>query len=85
MVPLATSASVITPIVFCASLVPCARASIPPDRIWPSRKPRVGAAPGRSLPDDPVDQRIATPATAKARIGATTAGISTFPSKPVAE
>ena len=31
MVPLATSASVITPMVFCASLVPWASASRPPE------------------------------------------------------
>ncbi len=34
-VPLATRARVITPIVFCASLVPCARASMPPETICP--------------------------------------------------
>ena len=39
--PLATSARVITPIVFCASLVPCASASSPPETTWPRRKPRV--------------------------------------------
>ena len=47
--PLATSASVITPIVFCASLVPCASASRPPEMTWPPRKPLV-TGPGRSRP-----------------------------------
>ena len=49
IVPLATSASVITPIVFCASFVPCASASRPPEMTWPKRKPRV-TGPGRSRP-----------------------------------
>ena len=35
--PAAMRASVITPIVFCASFVPCARARIPPEAICPSR------------------------------------------------
>ena len=37
--PEAISASVITPIVFCASLVPWASATIDPETIWPSLKP----------------------------------------------
>src|SRR5262245_5079044 len=37
--PPATSVSTITPIVFCASLVPCASATIELDPIWLSRKP----------------------------------------------
>jgi hypothetical protein len=49
MVPLATSASVITPIVFWASLVPCARASSPPEITWPKRKPLV-TGPGCRRP-----------------------------------
>ena len=49
MLPLATSASVITPIVFWASLVPCESASRPLEAIWPSRKPRL-TGPGRSRP-----------------------------------
>ena len=49
MSPWAISASVITPIVFCASLVPCERASRPPEASWPSRKPRL-TGPGRSRP-----------------------------------
>ncbi len=49
MVPLATSASVITPIVFCASFVPWASASSPPEMTWPKRNPDV-TGPGRSRP-----------------------------------
>ena len=49
MVPLATSASVITPIVFWASFVPWARASSPPEITCPPRKPRVTRA-GRRPP-----------------------------------
>ena len=37
--PYAISARVITPIVFCASLVPCASATSEADPIWPQRKP----------------------------------------------
>ena len=47
--PLAISASVITPIVFWASLVPCASASSPPETTWPYLKPRV-TVPGRCRP-----------------------------------
>jgi hypothetical protein len=49
MSPLAISASVITPIVFCASLVPWDSASKPPETNWPNRKPRL-TGPGRRLP-----------------------------------
>ena len=38
-VPLAISASVMTPMVFCASLVPCARETMHADPTWPIRKP----------------------------------------------
>ena len=47
--PLAISASVITPIVFWASLVPWASASRPPETTWPKRNPRV-TGPGRWRP-----------------------------------
>jgi hypothetical protein len=43
--PLATSASAMMPIVFCASLVPCESEKRLPVTIWPSRKPR-DTAPG---------------------------------------
>jgi ABC-type Fe3+-siderophore transport system permease subunit len=43
-VPCATSASVITPIVFCASLVPCASETSEAEPIWPWRYPRVVAS-----------------------------------------
>ena len=38
-----------TPMVFCASFVPCASASRPPEITWPTRNPRVARA-GRMLP-----------------------------------
>ena len=38
-VPLAIRASVMTPIVFCASLVPCASETMQADPICPIRKP----------------------------------------------
>ena len=47
--PCATSASVITPIVFCASLVPWAIDSNELEAICPTRNPRV-TAPGRLRP-----------------------------------
>jgi hypothetical protein len=47
--PCAMRASVITPIVFCASLVPCDSAGRLPDASCPSRKPRL-TEPGRSRP-----------------------------------
>jgi hypothetical protein len=50
--PLAIRARVITPIVFCASLVPWASASMPPETTWPYLKPRF-TGPGRSLPTMP--------------------------------
>jgi hypothetical protein len=38
-VPLAIRARVMTPIVFCASLVPCASETIEAEPTWPTRKP----------------------------------------------
>jgi hypothetical protein len=38
-VPLAIRARVMTPMVFCASLVPCARETMQAEPIWPMRKP----------------------------------------------
>ncbi len=67
--------------VFCASLVPCASASRPPEITWPKRKPPV-TGPGRSRPTIRYSSRIASPATTKARIGATTAGTITLPRIP---
>ena len=49
MSPCDTSASTITPIVFWASFVPCASASMPPDITWPNRNP-APTGPGRSRP-----------------------------------
>ena len=45
----AISVSVTTPIVFCASFVPCARATSELDAIWPSRKPRLECSSDRFL------------------------------------
>src|SRR4051794_6510225 len=81
MSPCATSASAITPIVFCASFVPCESASRPLVASWPSRKPRV-TRPGRSRPTIRYTTRIAIPATANARTGAISAGTTTLPSSP---
>jgi hypothetical protein len=47
--PCANSARVMMPIVFCASFVPCASASRPPDASCPSLKPPV-TGPGRTMP-----------------------------------
>ncbi len=44
--PLAISARVITPMVFCASLVPCASETMDAEPIWPSRKPWLRVFPG---------------------------------------
>src|ERR671910_1403461 len=83
MLPLATSASVITPIVFWASLVPWASASNPPDTVWPSRNPLV-TGPGRIRPTILYAARIASAPTTNAAIGATTAGIRNCPTTPSA-
>src|SRR4051794_39790563 len=81
MLPGAISANAITPIVFCASFVPGASASMPPEGIWPSLKPPL-TGPGRSRPTSRYTSRIARPATAKARMGAISAGTTTLPSRP---
>ena len=43
-VPLAIRARVMTPMVFCASLVPCASETMQADPTWPIRKPWPRAA-----------------------------------------
>ena len=66
-----------TPIVFCASLVPCARETSEAEAIWPTRKPLVTdwlRARAVSLYARYVASSAATPATT----GEATAGISTF-------
>ena len=67
--PAVMSARVITPIVFCASLVPCASATSDDEKIWPTRNPSrpsglAVVAPrdhvgdlGRGVRDDPGGQR----------------------------
>src|ERR671914_1258521 len=79
--PYATSARAITPMVFWASLVPCASASSPPDTTWPPRNP-LATGPGWSLPTIRYRTRIDTPPTTNASVGATRAGIITFPTTP---
>ena len=71
--PAATSARTITPIVFCASFVPCASATSELEPIWPTRKPRCDGPCGvRSVNAvrDPRRDKAAAPATN----GASTAG-----------
>ena len=46
-VPFAIRARVMTPMVFCASLVPCASETIDAEPIWPIRKPRLRAPSDR--------------------------------------
>src|ERR671914_723963 len=70
--PYATSARAITPMVFWASLVPCASASSPPDTTCPPRNPLVTGV-GRSLPTIRYSTRIEMPPTANASVGATSA------------
>ena len=53
--PAAISARVMTPIVFCASLVPWASETSEALPIWPQRKPLVGEPLG-DAGDDPEDQ-----------------------------
>src|SRR5690242_269985 len=79
--PLATSANVIRPIVFWASLVPCDSASRPLEASWPKRKPRP-TGPGRRRPTIRYTHTMDTPATAKATSGATTAGTINLSTRP---
>src|SRR5918992_351029 len=79
--PYATSARAITPMVFWASLVPCASASSPPDTTCPPRNPLVTGV-GRNLPTIRYSARIETPPTTNASVGARSAGIITFPTTP---
>ena len=81
-VPLAMSASVMTPMVFCASLVPCAIESNDVEPIWPTRMPRDLVSLSVLL----VSLRarvVAMAAMTKAMIGAATAGARTFPTMPL--
>jgi len=73
----AISVRVMTPIVFCASLVPCASATIDDVKIWPTRKPPRWFLPtGRRV--ILYASRVATNATSPATSGARTAGRTTF-------
>ena len=54
--PVETSASAMIPIVFCASFVPCVRATKPPETSCPLAEDPVDPG-GRPPPDDPDDRR----------------------------
>lgn len=71
------SASAITPMVFCASLVPCDSATSEAVAIWPHRKPssRRFFSTFRVIR---YTSQVPTAATIPAITGAATAGISTF-------
>ena len=73
------------PIVFCASLVPWESENRLPVMIWPEPEAaRDGARP--QAPDDPVDDAGSRgPAATNASTGATSAGMTTFSSEPVAD
>ena len=80
-VPLAMRASVTTPMVFCASLVPCAMESSDDEPICPTRKPNDEV----SLSTFAVRRlaaKMATPAATKATNGARPAGMMTFEISP---
>src|SRR5436305_8143742 len=79
--PVAISASVITPIVFCASLVPCASDTSEALPIWPQRKPvsRYRSATPRVIR---YTTQVPTAATTPAITGDMTAGSTTLPSTP---
>src|SRR3954470_21250799 len=79
--PLAISASEITPIVFCASLVPCASATIEDDATCAQRKPRSARSAAKFLINR-YTITVAPSATTPARTGAISAGTITFASTP---
>jgi hypothetical protein len=74
-------ASVMTPIVFCASLVPCARDTKHADPICPIRKPWPRAASVR-LRLIRYSRYVPVAATSAAIIGEKTAGSTTFETRP---
>src|SRR4051812_14323079 len=79
--PWATSASAMTPIVFCASLVPWASASRPPETTCPARNPRA-TGPGDRRAGTRYARRMPMAATGKASTGAVSAGTMTLPGSP---
>src|ERR1700749_3432181 len=80
-VPLAISARVMTPMVFCASLVPCASETTQAEPICPIRKPCLRA----TLVSDLVirySSQVPHAATPAAMIGESTAGRTTLETSP---
>ena len=71
--PYAIRANVITPIVFCASLVPCANDTSDADPTWPHRNVASRRRCGTQLTNLNTTQ-VPIPATSPAMIGANTAG-----------
>src|ERR1700722_11829661 len=80
-VPLAISARVITPMVFCASLVPCARETMQADPICPMRNPCV-RAPWVSERLIRYRDQVPTAAIRAAMTGESTAGMTTLETSP---
>ena len=69
------------PIVFCASFVPCVRATKPPETSWPRRKTRLIFAGDRRLITQTITV-ISANATAMPANGAISDGFSTFCQMP---
>src|SRR5246127_994462 len=80
-VPLAISARVMTPIVFCASLVPCASETTQAEPICPIRKPCL-RAPSVSDLVIRYSSQVPHAATPAAMIGDRTAGSTTLETRP---
>src|ERR1700691_3968015 len=80
-VPLTISARVMTPMVFCASLVPCASETTQAETIWPIRKPCLRAP---SVSDLVIRYSSEVPhaATRPGMIGESTAGRTTLETSP---
>ena len=79
--PEAMSPRVMTPIVFCASFVPCASDTSEAEPIWPQRNPwsvKRWATPETTW----WTTKVPTVATIAARTGEATAGMMTFPTTP---
>ena len=77
----ATSVRTITPIVFCASFVPCASATSELESTWLSRKP-VAVLSARRERVSRSATRVATIAAAPQTNGATSPGAATFEPRP---
>src|SRR3954447_7666390 len=75
--PAVIRVSVITPMVFCASLVPWARATIDADTVWAALKPRP-ATPGSAWATTRMARYVAVIAIRAATTGESTAGRTTL-------